>query len=170
MTRVHRWLPSSLLVLAVALGGCVGEEPPGETSLELGTGSWQFEPVVDGDRVPLIRGAQGGWHFWLSARATGMTDEGPNLVIEMQLADESMPAQRMELPVLLERPDDEGRRAVVGLTAIVQDPGCAVDQLMRVTITLEGEDGTQLVDERYLEIDPGADPPPSCGEEIHAPG
>lgn len=158
-----------LLVLGAALAlaaGCATEAPPGEASLELGTGSWRFEPVTDGDTVSLVRGAQGGWHFWLSLRAQGMSGEYNTMRLELQPADESAPAQRNELPVYLEPPDEDGVRLATGLTAILADPGCAVGELLRVRVTMTADDGTEIVDERYLMIDPGPDPPPACGEEL----
>ncbi len=164
----------ALVALAAAglLGACAPELPPEEAHLELGVGSWRFEEITDGDHAPLIRGAQGGWHFWVAARATGMAqdEDFPMLTLELQLADESRAPERLELPVSLEPADEEGRRLAIGVTAIVADPGCVVGQLLRVRASMTAADGTVMTDERYLTIDAGADPPPACGELIPVPG
>jgi hypothetical protein len=38
--------------------------------LEVGTGTYRFEPVTDGDTLPLVFGAQGGWHLWVAIRVS----------------------------------------------------------------------------------------------------
>lgn len=41
--------------------------------VELGTGMVTFEPIAEGDPMPLIAGSQGGHHFVLHARMMGLT-------------------------------------------------------------------------------------------------
>lgn len=53
--------------------GVACDTPPGVGAYEIGTGEKCFEPVADGDEVPLMSGPQGGYHVWL---ATGCTDCG----------------------------------------------------------------------------------------------
>ncbi|MGE0786190.1 MAG: hypothetical protein AB7S26_10910 [Sandaracinaceae bacterium] len=163
-------LAPSTVLAAVVLVGCAASEPPVPASLELGTGSWRFEPLTDGDTVPLIHGAQGGYHMWTSVRVPGVDTESLQLTIELQPADESAPVQRDDLGVFLEPPDDEGVRSAVGLTAIFNDPGCAVGALYRVKVSTTLDDGTILSDERDVMIDPGTEPPPACGTIIEPPG
>jgi hypothetical protein len=47
---------------------CAGSAP----TLALGTGEFAFEPLLDGDRIMLTNGPQGGWHLWTSGRLTGV--------------------------------------------------------------------------------------------------
>ena len=49
------------------------DAPAGVGSFEIGTGEKCFEPLADGDEIPLMSGPQGGYHVWL---ATGCTDCG----------------------------------------------------------------------------------------------
>lgn len=39
---------------------------------EIGTGMVDFEPIADGERFPLIAGPQGGHHFVLHSRMSGL--------------------------------------------------------------------------------------------------
>src|SRR5687767_1091538 len=40
-------------------------------TVELGTGQGFYIPLVEGDRVVMVHGGQGGWHLWTAARVTG---------------------------------------------------------------------------------------------------
>ncbi|MCC6874750.1 MAG: hypothetical protein IT378_10635, partial [Sandaracinaceae bacterium] len=77
---------ASLTILIGA--GCAAPEEPVPASLELGTGTWRFEELDDGASVPLVHGAQGGWHFWVAVRARGVSADQGSLEIEVQRADE----------------------------------------------------------------------------------
>lgn len=165
--RVAEWAP--LLVCASVLGsvsllGCAAathEDEPAP-SLEIGTGTWRFEPLDDGAVVPLVKGAQGGWHVWLSVRVDGLDASRGSLAIELQPADESEPAETTTVGVSLDPPDAEGRRSYLGWPAILSDPSCAVGELLRVRATLTTSAGERLVAERELMPSGGDDPPPAC--------
>lgn len=159
---VERALASLLVVLAA---GCAAapEVEPDEGRLELGTGTWRFEPVADGDELPLVKGAQGGWHVWIAVRAHGLESGVGSLEIELQPADESEPPQRTRLGVQLDPPDAEGGRSYLGWPAILGDPSCAVGRLLRVRATLTTPSGERFEDEREIVPGPGDDPPPACG-------
>ncbi|MES2641118.1 MAG: hypothetical protein V4850_16640 [Myxococcota bacterium] len=47
-----------------------------EPTLAIGTGEQDFEPVVDGDRVPLVRGSQGGLMVLGALEVTGIVQGG----------------------------------------------------------------------------------------------
>ena len=161
---MSRLMPTSLACAALSfllfLEGCAADLEP--QSLELGTGSWRYEPVQDGDDVPLIRGAQGGWHFWLSARISGVDVSEGRFTVELQPADEHREPEQTTLDVHLDPPDAQGRRAIVGWTAIVSDPACMIGEMMRVEALFDDQKGTTLRDEYYLRITGGSDPPPPC--------
>jgi len=152
-----------LAVLLVSAAGCAvetAETGSDEQALELGTGSWRFEPLEDGQEVELVRGAQGGWHVWVSLRATGMQEDRPALALEIQPADESLPPARTEVDVLLGRPDSDGRRSLLGWPAVIPDPSCLVGEMIRI----EAELGESLSAERHVIPTGGAYPPPPCDE------
>lgn len=156
-----RWSVSALFV-AVLLGGCASEVVPEEASLELGTGTWRFEPVADGDAVPLIRGAQGGWHVWVAVRTNGMERDRGSLSIALSPADESRPPRETTLGVTLDPPDAEGRRVYLGWPAILDDPSCAVGELLRIEATFTDATGRRVTVERDVMVTGGDDPPPPC--------
>ncbi len=143
------------------VGACAGDTVgEGGTSLELGTGSWRFEPLEDGQELELVRGAQGGWHVWLSIRTRGLADRSV-LTLSMQPADESRPPRSSTVTMVLDPADDEGFRDFVGYTGIVDDPSCLLGQMMRVEATAE-VDGERLTTERYFVPMGGSYPPPPC--------
>lgn len=148
--------------LATGCAGVSAGDPEGEPSLELGTGTWRFEPLEDGAVVPLVKGAQGGWHVWLAVRVDGLDASRGSLAIELQPADESTPAETTSVGVSLDPPDAEGRRSYLGWPAILSDPSCAVGELLRVRVTFTTSAGERLTAERELVPSPGDDPPPAC--------
>lgn len=155
--------PLCVLALSALLASaCAGEPPLDEASLELGTGTWRFEPLEDGDEIPLVRGAQGGWHIWISVRADGLASELGSLELVVQPADESRPAQRTTIGVRLDPPDREGRRAYLGWPAILADPACTVGVMYRLEATLTDASGQRVRAERYVTITGGENPPPEC--------
>lgn len=46
----------------------------GEPTLEFGTGSRDFEPIADGDVIPIWYGGQGGYHLEISTRMEQLCD------------------------------------------------------------------------------------------------
>lgn len=154
-----------LLALGVCgVAGCSSAPAAssGEPALELGTGTWQFEPVVDGQALPLVHGAQGGWHFWVAVRLTGVDADTGSLRIETQPADDSTPATTETIGVHLDPPDATGGRSYLGWRDILGDPSCAVGHTYRVRATLTLTSGMRASDERYIEVAPGDSPPPPC--------
>lgn len=160
-TRIQL-LAITMLAAAGSAAGCVADTGDAAGQLELGTGSWRFEPLEDGQEVALVRGAQGGWHVWVSLRVQGMTTERPTMTLEIQPADESQPPQRVEVPAQLDPPDDEGRRAFIGWPAILGDPSCQVGEMLRLEAHLADDTGKQLTAQRYITPTPGPYPPPPC--------
>lgn len=159
----HGWLA---LACSVALAGCAGAVPVVDTdaSLELGTGTARFMPVEDGDELPMIKGAQGGWHVWVSVRATGLSTGVGSVEIEHQPADESEPAQVFRVGTMFDPPDAEGRRASLGWTAIFVDPSCSVGRLHRIRATVTTATGERVSAERMIVPTAGDYPPPACAD------
>ncbi len=154
-----------LLVVAGLALGC-GEVPPPaeEPALELGTGSWRFDALEDGQEVELVRGAQGGWHMWVSLRMRGVDMDRPPVELTVQPADESRPADVTAIPVGFEEPNSEGWRQLIGFTGIVEDPSCLVGELVRFRAEMTTPAGEVLVSERDVRVMGGTYPPPPCGD------
>ena len=157
-----------LLVLALApdMIGCATpaiDGPPEESQayLELGTGSWRFEPVTDGDEISLVRGAQGGWHLWVSVRVGDFAGDRGILTLESQVADEHLPAQHSETVARLDPADSLGRRVFVGWPEVMAEPACLVDQMLRLRAVITDDDGHAIEDECYVMVRGGDDPPGS---------
>lgn len=137
-----------LVSLLAFVAGCAGASA-GEGVVELGTGEWEFVPLEDEAEVELVLGAQGGYHVWTSFRAEGLSPEDVTLEIETQPADGSLPAERSRVPVDLEAADD-GTLELVGWPAILSEPGCVVDRMLRLRVTLTDARGATASDERYV--------------------
>ena len=143
MIRTRLWP-----VLIILLAGCAGQPAPGEGTVELGTGEWEFVPLVDEQPVELIFGVQGGYHVWTSFRAEGLDPEDVMLEIETQRADESRPPERSRVPVDFEMHD--GTAELLGWPAILAEPGCVLDEMLRIRVTLTDTHGVIATDERYV--------------------
>lgn len=158
------------LGLAASLAaGCMASASvapePGEPRLELGTGTARFAPVQDGDALPMVHGAQGGWHVWVAVRAEHVDVSLASLEIEHQPADESEPAVVSRTGVVFDPADAEGGRVSLGWPAIFADPACSVGRLHRVHVTLTTATGVRLEAEREIVPAAGEHPPPPCVPE-----
>lgn len=76
-----------MFVLGIA--GCTGMEISGPTSIDVGTGQFQFEPVEEGEKLPIVAGPQGGYHVWLAVRVHNMDPR--QLRLDSQLYDAEPP-------------------------------------------------------------------------------
>jgi hypothetical protein len=71
-----------VVAVALVLAGCPGDggprtgadsgPEPGGGEAEIGTGMFAFAPLVDGERLDLVSGPQGGFHFIVHARMRGL--------------------------------------------------------------------------------------------------
>ena len=156
---MSRALPA---LLAAMLLGCATDvqEVDHPASLELGAGSWRFESLTDGQELELIRGAQGGWHVWISVRTRGLEEE-PVITFRLQPEDESREPMETVVRANLDPEDDEGYRDLVGHTQIVDEPSCMVGEMMHLEVSAEVA-GEVLTSDRYFMVLGGAFPPPSC--------
>lgn len=156
-------LTASLLAVALTTGCAAAEPGPAEAALELGTGTSRFEPLVDGQEIAMVHGAQGGWHLWISARATGLDARIGSLEITQGPADGSAEPQTTRVGVTFDPPDAEGRRVTLGWQAILADPACCVGRLHRVRVTVTTASGERVSAERDVMPTAGEYPPPACG-------
>ncbi|MEM1416181.1 MAG: hypothetical protein AAGH15_14840 [Myxococcota bacterium] len=156
---MRRLLPLLLLALAC------GEDVPQAAALEVGTGSWRFEALEDGQEVELIRGAQGGWHVWVSFRVRGVDMDPVPVTLSMQPADEGREPYVTDVALRFDPEDREGWRKTVGWTGILPDPACVVGELLRIEASLAMPDGELLRSERDVLVRGGTYPPGPCEEE-----
>ncbi|MCB9548815.1 MAG: hypothetical protein H6706_23670 [Myxococcales bacterium] len=89
----------------------------GEPMLQIGTGARRFEPLEEGQEVPIIKGNQGGYHVWGGFLASGFPLEGDIRVQFDLLLDEEVIASadytEFELPV-----DSMGRYDYSGVSVV----------------------------------------------------
>lgn len=155
-----------LLVLCLlGLLGCAEPTPAPGVEVELGTGSFRFEPLEDGQQVALVRGAQGGFHLWLSLRVRGLEDSRPAITWTMQPADETRAPHEVQVALPFDPPDAAGFRKLIGYTGIVKDPACLVGKLLRIEASLPMAGGELVSVEREVVVLGGTYPPATCEEQ-----
>lgn len=153
----------SILLLVLGSFACQPTSTD-DASFELGTGTWRFEPVADGDTLELVRGAQGGWHLWISARVRN-PEPGAPMNLRVTFANmERPPLHNISLTPTFDPPNSSGYSNFLGWTAQLSDPACAVGELVRIYATYE-LGGQLLEDEVDVIVGGGADPPGECGAE-----
>lgn len=87
----------------VLLAGCAGSsdvsgtdsevsDVPVEPGARIGTGELEFEPLEEGDRIDIIHGPQGGYHFLASVRVKGIEAGNPH-----ELSSPSNPTVRFQV-------------------------------------------------------------------------
>ncbi len=137
------------LALALALAGCpevdCARQAESTPSLELGTGSSSFQPILDGDVLSAAWGAQGGNHVWLSMRTQGILNGYPEPGLP------GLGAGLRDAPtaeIALERPD--------GLLLVEQSlsPYLDNDEAVGITAVLQYEFSESWGDEGEAETDP----------------
>lgn len=165
MRRALRWRLAAALACMLGLTGCDGapKDPQPETgdpACTLGTGAPIWEPLADGDELPVIFGPQGGYHVWGSVRATGIdpgdfydaaSPDNPTTVFNAYLDDGTRVGGTARLRSGLKVRSD-GVMEHVGepvLLAIV-DPAELVGQAGRVTVEIEDVDGVVVMDEKAV--------------------
>lgn len=67
--RLRGW---ATIAVALALAGCSDAGGAGAEA-EIGTGMFAFAPLLDGERLDLVSGPQGGFHFVVHARMRGLS-------------------------------------------------------------------------------------------------
>ena len=128
-----------------------GVTPAPEPYLELGTGFRRFEPVMNGQEVPIIEGIQGGYHVWGALRGRGFTATDISLLFELSLDGEVIASAdyfEYELPV-----DRSGDYVYPGVSVIYfenERVGPSSGREMTLLLTLSTSDGETLTDQVTL--------------------
>lgn len=76
MTTLLARVALGALVLSACGGGTT--DPEGPPMAELGTGIIEFEPITDGQDLEIVQGPQGGYHFIVAVRASGVIAGNPD--------------------------------------------------------------------------------------------
>lgn len=126
-------------VLAVPLvGGCALGGP--EPTVEIGTGESSFQALTEGQDVPLILGVQGGYHVWMSLRATELDPDKVWLDVRTEVNGEQ--ANSMAITELTDVDEHEGDACVlVGWPVIMADPQGVDGRELGLSVTVTDEDG-----------------------------
>lgn len=128
-----------------------GVTPTPEAYLELGTGFRRFEPIMNGQEVPIIEGIQGGYHVWGALRGRGFTATDISLLFELSLNGEVIASAdyfEYELPI-----DRSGDYVYPGVSVIYfenERVGPSSGQEMTLHLTLSTSDGETLTDQVSL--------------------
>jgi hypothetical protein len=108
----------------------------GEGWAELGTGEWRYEPLAPEQEVPIIHGAQGGYHVWVSVRATGLAPDPVRMILETEPVDASRAIERSDVPTHMQPATDGDMVELLGWPAVLAHPGCDLGKPIRITVDL----------------------------------
>jgi len=141
--------PSRIARVLVAVGGCLLAACGADTqlssgvgpSLELGTGTERFEPIVPGEMLRLYAGTQGGHHVWLSYRVTGFDPIEVHMELDVTPAPPARPAHTDVMLDLTAVADKEDTFEYLGWTAQVLDPECAAPGPVDLDLTITDSQG-----------------------------
>ena len=172
MKRLLRLAGLSLAGVALTASGCGEGEGadglcPGAPMLTLGTGRDAFEPLSNGQDLPLVRGIQGGCHVWLSLSASGIDGRRVTLSIEVRdVVTTELVAQSATLIRLSQLED--GSCGVVGFPAVFEAPWRLENRDVRLLVSLIDPNGVTLeVDRpviiRWPQVSAGEDSLTACG-------
>lgn len=135
---------SAVPILLLLLAGCESGPP----IVEVGTGTATFEPLEDGQSVPLIEGAQGGWHVWVSIRARGVDPTDVKLDVITYPREAGRPRQtRLHALDLTAR---DGWYERVGLVQVLSLPECYQDREVVVSVDATDRAGRTAHDQRVV--------------------
>ena len=134
----------AVVLLCLLFGGCEGGPP----LVEIGTGASRFEPLEDGQSMPLVAGAQGGFHLWISARARGIDPSDVHLTVVSYPRATERPRQTAFHA--LELAAREGWLERACLVQVLSTPECFQDREVVVAIHVSDGAGRAAHDERVV--------------------
>ena len=155
---IARVLASALLLGILA--SCKGDDEgptlapipntPPTLTVEVGTGSVDYVPLAEGDRVELTHGSQGGWHIWTGAKVhdPSLPDARMNLFARFadtgELAgDPSSVAVRLD-------PMPDGSRGNAGMRNFIRDPLAVIGKRLVLRVEVVADDGRHGEGERTV--------------------
>lgn len=144
-------------VIAHLAAGCAAEVDP---VLEVGTGVTRFEPLSEGQSIPMIAGAQGGWHLWVAVRSQGLSASRLRLEVATAPVESGRPRQSSIHVLDLEPRDGWHERA--GITAVLSVPECFQDRSVSITAEAIDADRRAARGERVV-VPRWSEPIGECG-------
>jgi hypothetical protein len=148
------WLGSGA---ALALGcGSDAAAPTGEgatgTSVVLGTGEAEFEPMDGEPTLRLVHGAQGGFHVWASVLAYGFSSPQLDLLLTTTVDDEPASSLVMHARLTMRDvldPAGNPAQSFAGFPAQVKGARCADGHRVGLQLQLSEPGGGSSRDVRY---------------------
>ncbi len=152
--------------LGVAVALLLASCEPAEPAVELGTGLYAFEPLVEGEPIEVVFGPQGGYHLEGSIRVQGLQagdaeslsdPSNPTIRFEVLLDGESILlsgdyTQGLEVAPVEDRPWSHqmiGRRVILD----IEDDDPLVDEQVELSVEVADVDGTVVSDLRLLVVE-----------------
>lgn len=137
-----------------------------QATFELGTGETGFEPLADGDALPIISGPQGGCHFWFSVRTDGFAQRRFLVRYEVKFTESgTTTGSRSRFTVRL-RPDETspGICQYTGLTAFLIEPWRFAGDRVTLEVEVTDDEGRTASAARDVVADwPEELPDEACG-------
>jgi hypothetical protein len=163
--RASRVACAALVVVAGACGVAPPAPPPPDggaqttcpthdaPSFELGTGEVAFEPLVDGKRLAIAQGIQGGCHLWLAVRTDGFAERLFEIAYALRdVATGTATGDASRLKVRLAPSTVPGRCEYVGYTAFVVRAASLVGRRIRVDVDVTDDLGRSSEASREVEV------------------
>jgi hypothetical protein len=145
--------------------GCAGA--PVEPAIDLGTGEFAFEPLVEGGEILVVHGPQGGYHLLGSVRTVGLNAGDPDVLGSPENPTVTFRALRGDVDLTRTGPyvqgldprldDPEGfTHEMVGRLCIldIADDDELVGQTVRFEVEVTDVDGVTRSDARDLVVQP----------------
>lgn len=139
---------------ALACGGGGADElaGPSSTSVVLGTGEAQFEPMDGEPTLRLVRGAQGGFHVWASMLAYGFSSPQLDMLLTTSVDDEPDSSLVMHARLTMRDvldPSGNPAQSFAGFPAQVKSARCADGRRVGLEVQLSEPGGGASGDVRY---------------------
>ena len=134
-------------------GGAGGEGGAGGAPwLELGTGTEAFEPLTEGQPVPIIAGPQGGYHVWGALQAGGFAPQGVMMHFTLEKGGQVIAEASYLDDLFRVAPTDPWSYTRVAVVLLENDPGVVMPGGATLKLVVTPARGEPLTDE--IGIDP----------------
>jgi hypothetical protein len=127
MRGLCRRLTAAAVLASIACGASGGAVPAPDAGtsaleVEVGTGQFEFEPLVDDAPVDVVCGPQGGQHIWVSVRARNLDPAHASVSVRISLdaSGQIVCGQQIDDVSLLPA---AGWYEFTGIACFVTDPG-----------------------------------------------
>jgi hypothetical protein len=136
-------------------GGAGGESAGGEGGapwIELGTGTEAFEPLTEGQTVPIIAGPQGGYHVWGALQAGGFSPKGVTMHFTLEQGGQVLGEASYLDDLFRAAPADPWSYTRVAVVLLENDPAAVMPGGATLKLVVTPAKGAPLTDE--IGIDP----------------